>query len=184
MRIGNCVNWKRICGVPPPGTACTSPQGRAYANIELRTAYGIHRKRYDDRPIAVELGSPNCESSTKEAALCPIPGDYLKPLDRPQRDSSLSAWRAIRRLMRSAQLPERPERVVEELNSQVAALREIQPGRLEITLVNGQVWRQTNSDRYRLRTGHDVRIYPSRFGHYFRLSAPALRGFVQVERVR
>lgn len=68
--------------------------------------------------------------------------------------------------------------------SEVAALREIQPGRLEITLTNGEVWRQTRSDRYRLAVGHEVRIYASRFGQDYRLTAPALRGFVQVERVR
>ena len=71
-----------------------------------------------------------------------------------------------------------------ELVSRVAALRELQPGRLEITLVNGQVWRQTNSDRYALEVGHEVRIYSTRFGSYFRLSATELRSFVQVERVR
>jgi hypothetical protein len=66
----------------------------------------------------------------------------------------------------------------------VAALREIQPGRLEVTLANGQVWRQTNSDRYNLVVGHEVRIYPTPFGQYFRLSSMEARGFIQVERVR
>jgi hypothetical protein len=68
--------------------------------------------------------------------------------------------------------------------SNVTAVREIQPGRLEITLANGQVWRQTSSDRYPLAVGHEVRVYPTRFGDYFRLSASELRSFVQVERVR
>lgn len=72
----------------------------------------------------------------------------------------------------------------QELVSSVAALRELQPGRLEITLANGQIWRQTHSDRYALAVGHEVRIYPTRFGRYFRLTAKALRSFVQVERVR
>jgi hypothetical protein len=80
--------------------------------------------------------------------------------------------------------PQLPPAAEQELTSRVAALRELLPGRLEITLVNGQIWRQTNSDRYPLEIGHEVRIYPSRFGSYFRLSAAALRSFVQVERVR
>jgi hypothetical protein len=71
-----------------------------------------------------------------------------------------------------------------ELTSQVAALREIQPGRLEVTLANGQVWRQTSSDRYHLLVGHEVRVYPSGFGQYFRLTSKESRGFIQVERVR
>ncbi len=71
-----------------------------------------------------------------------------------------------------------------ELLSEVAELREILPGRLEITLTNGQVWRQRHAERYRLRAGYPVRIYPSRFGQYYRLSSNEIRGFIQVERVR
>jgi hypothetical protein len=73
---------------------------------------------------------------------------------------------------------------VQEIRGEVAALREIVPGQLEITLTNGQVWRQTNSDRYALQPGFAVRIYPTRFGQYYRLTAEVLRGFVQVERIR
>lgn len=83
----------------------------------------------------------------------------------------------------SARAPAAPGNA-ERFAGEIAALREIQPGRLEITLVSGEVWRQTSSDRYPLRVGHAVEIYPTRFGGYFRLTAPALRGFVQVERVR
>ena len=66
----------------------------------------------------------------------------------------------------------------------VTALREILPGRVEVTLANGQVWRQTYSDSYNLLVGHEVRIYPSGFGQAFRLTATELRGFIQVERVK
>lgn len=72
----------------------------------------------------------------------------------------------------------------DEISSEVAALKEIVPGQLEITLTNGQVWRQTNSDRYRLEVGYPVRVYPSRFGQYYRLTSEILRGFIQVERIR
>ena len=70
------------------------------------------------------------------------------------------------------------------MTGQVAAVREILPGRIEVTLTNGQVWRQTNSDRYNLLVGHEVRIYPTGFGQYFRLSSKELRSFIQVERVK
>jgi hypothetical protein len=76
------------------------------------------------------------------------------------------------------------ERAQQEVRSSVAALREIQPGRVEVTLANGQVWRQTSSDRYELMIGHEVKVYPSGFGHYFRLSSTVLRGFIQVERIK
>jgi hypothetical protein len=90
-----------------------------------------------------------------------------EPAARPQR--------------RDARAADREER---EQVSQVAALREIQPGRVEVTLANGEVWRQTNSDRYNLLVGHEVKIYPTGFGRYFRLSSTEARGFIQVERVR
>ena len=82
---------------------------------------------------------------------------------------------------REARAADRQER---EQTGQVASIREIQPGRIEVTLTNGQVWRQTNSDRYNLLVGHEVHIYPSGFGKYFRLSSPELGKFIQVERVR
>jgi hypothetical protein len=71
-----------------------------------------------------------------------------------------------------------------ELHSTISKLREYVPGRYLITLENGQVWRQMVAERYRLRVGHNVRIYPSRWGKSFRLSAEELKGFIQVERVR
>jgi hypothetical protein len=87
--------------------------------------------------------------------------------------------RADRVSRRDARAADRVEQI-----SQVASLREIQPGRVEVTLTNGQVWRQTNSDRYNLLVGHEVRLYPTGFGQYFRLSSTKARGFIQVERVR
>ena len=76
------------------------------------------------------------------------------------------------------------EKDLVELHSTISKLREYIPGRYLITLENGQVWRQMVAERYRLRVGHNVRIYPSRWGKSFRLSAEELKGFIQVERVR
>jgi hypothetical protein len=101
-----------------------------------------------------------------------------RPSDAADTARSDEADRVSRR---EALAAERAER---EVRSQVASVREIQPGRIEVTLANGQVWRQTNSDRYNLLVGHEVRLYPSGFGQYFRLSAKELRSFIQVERVR
>lgn len=71
----------------------------------------------------------------------------------------------------------------EELVAMVAGVREFAPGQLTVTLANGQVWRQTRAERYNLREGHEVRIYPTRWGNNFRMSAKGLGGFIQVERV-
>ena len=76
------------------------------------------------------------------------------------------------------------EKDLVELHSTISKLREYIPGRYLITLENGQAWRQMVAERYRLRVGHNVRIYPSRWGESFRLSAEGLKGFIQVERVR
>lgn len=70
-----------------------------------------------------------------------------------------------------------------DIIAKVAELRETVPNSSLITLDNGQVWRQTVPEYYALRPGSDVRIYYSRWNAY-RLTSPALRGFIQVERVR
>lgn len=71
----------------------------------------------------------------------------------------------------------------EELHDRIVSLREREPNQWLITLESGQVWYQTNSQRYRLREGMEVRIYPSRMGGAWRLSANELNGFIQVHRV-
>jgi hypothetical protein len=72
----------------------------------------------------------------------------------------------------------------EEIHSRVTAVEEYLPNRYRVTLENGQVWRQMQAKRYLLRPGHQVRIYPSRWGESYRLSAEELNGFIQVERAR
>jgi hypothetical protein len=72
----------------------------------------------------------------------------------------------------------------EELLATVASVRQFAPGKLQVTLDNGQVWRQTSADNYKLREGHAVRIYATRWGNNFRLTAKDLGGFIQVERVQ
>jgi len=76
------------------------------------------------------------------------------------------------------------ERDLVELHSTIRKLKEPVPDRYLITLENGQVWRQMVGERYGLRVGHNVRIYPMHWGKSFRLSAEGLEGFIQVERVR
>ena len=71
-----------------------------------------------------------------------------------------------------------------ELHSTISKLREYVPGRYLITLENGQVWRQMVGEKYPLKVGYKVLIYPSRWGQSFRLSAEGVKGFIQVERVR
>ena len=71
----------------------------------------------------------------------------------------------------------------EILYDRIEALQKIPAGWL-ITLESGQVWRQMNSKRYRLREGQEVKIKPARWGNSYRLSVSQLGSFIQVERVK
>jgi hypothetical protein len=66
----------------------------------------------------------------------------------------------------------------------IASLRETVPNSYVITLEDGQVWRQTYPERYRLRAGHRVTIRPTRWGESYRLEGEGLNGYIQVEKVR
>ncbi len=68
--------------------------------------------------------------------------------------------------------------------SRVTEVHEVLPNALQITLENGEVWRQTFSKQFELRPGAQVRIYGTRWGNASRLSADDLKGYIQVERVR
>jgi hypothetical protein len=83
-----------------------------------------------------------------------------------------------------------PPRVVdtdkgrEELQDRIEELRTTPTGKWIVTLASGQVWQQTVSGTYNLRKGMDVRVYPTRFGTDYRLSAQGLTGFIQVQRIK
>lgn len=72
----------------------------------------------------------------------------------------------------------------EQIVSAIAALDEVLPNRYLVTLENGQTWRQMTSQRYPLRVGRHVRVYPTRWGNSYRLTTEDSKGFIQVERVR
>ncbi|HZF32115.1 MAG TPA: hypothetical protein VE907_23560 [Gammaproteobacteria bacterium] len=74
------------------------------------------------------------------------------------------------------------EQAPAEIVAKVAELRETVPNAYLITLDNGQVWRQSQPAAYPLRPGLEVRLRQTRFG--YRLTAPELRGQIQVDRVR
>jgi hypothetical protein len=74
----------------------------------------------------------------------------------------------------------------EELHDRIVSVQEREPGRALITLESGQVWYQSNSQRFRLVKGMAVRIYPSPLRGSYRLSRDDGKetGFIQVERVQ
>lgn len=74
----------------------------------------------------------------------------------------------------------------DELHDRIASVQEREPGRRLITLESGQVWYQSNSERFRLVKGMAVRIYPSPLRGSYRLARDDGKetGFIQVERVK
>ena len=72
----------------------------------------------------------------------------------------------------------------DEIVATVTAVRQTVPNAHVITLDNGQVWQQTEPQQYLLRPGVKVRIYATRWGPGWRLTADELRGFIRVKRVR
>jgi hypothetical protein len=71
----------------------------------------------------------------------------------------------------------------DEIHSTIAELNERRPNEYVITLANGQVWSQSLAKRYPLRTGQPVRIYSTRWGDSYRLTAIESKGYIQVERL-
>lgn len=84
----------------------------------------------------------------------------------------------------AASRKEQEKKEVVELFSTISALKERVPGRFRITLENGQIWSQKAAERYRLKVGDEVRIYPSGWGSSFRLTVIDKSGFIQVERLK
>lgn len=92
---------------------------------------------------------------------------------------------------KSVRAPTVPQRLAErapegpaEITSTITALEEYLPNAYQVTLANGQIWRQIESKRYPLRVGYTVRVYPSRWADSYRLSAEELNGFIRIEPVQ
>jgi hypothetical protein len=73
---------------------------------------------------------------------------------------------------------------VPDIVASVSELHETVPNAWQITLDNGQVWRQTIPQRFALKSGQRVTLRGSKWGSSYRLTADTLNGFIQVERVR
>jgi hypothetical protein len=72
----------------------------------------------------------------------------------------------------------------EELVSTVMAINNREPHKLQITLANGQVWKQSIAKYFWIEENDTVRITQSRWGKSFRLTRDGKPGFIQVLRLR
>ena len=71
----------------------------------------------------------------------------------------------------------------EALVGKVASFKEVELNKLQITLTNGQVWRQTIGKAFLVRENDTVRISPSNWGSSFRLEIDGKKSFIQVSRL-
>jgi hypothetical protein len=72
----------------------------------------------------------------------------------------------------------------QEFRATVTAVQPTVPNKLEITLDNGQIWRQSYAKYYPLRPGQKVWVRPSRWGGVYWLTAEEMKSYIQVRRVR
>lgn len=85
-------------------------------------------------------------------------------------------------------LKKRDEKRLKEITSKVAEFRVNQFGKVTVTLENGQVWRQLNSDNKRLILSRKGKLYTAkvkraRFGNYM-LTVNELRRTIRVRRIK
>jgi hypothetical protein len=138
--------------------------------VELESA--AERYACFERQVDAALAEDPAGASDAEVARSVEGDEPVEVAEQPPSGAQESA--------RSAAEAEQPEQFV----SSIAALTERLPNEYVITLENGQTWRQVGAQRYPLRVGHHVRIYPTRWGDSYRLRAEGLNSFIQVERVR
>jgi hypothetical protein len=121
----------------------------------------------------------------RAAPAAPAPAARPSPPAEPSSKAAVEAPPPARQ--RSDEKSARAERDSEqqaEIVAKVVELRETVPNAFLITLDNGQVWRQASPEPYPLRTGLEVRLRPGKWGTAYRLTAPELRGQIQVKRER
>ena len=113
------------------------------------------------------------------AATAPVTAEQSAEIGGNRADAEKPRQRPTRAPARSETEEER-----EQIIATVTELQPTVPNSYIITLDNGQVWRQTQSKRYPLHPGFEVRIYPSPWGNTYRLTLENRGSFIQVERVR
>jgi hypothetical protein len=110
-------------------------------------------------------------------------------LARPAQVSGSAAQSQVPELARADSFGQQQARIeVEEeqetLLATVVAISEVEPNKLQITLSNGQVWKQSVGKNFMLRKDDAVRITQSSWGSSFRLEKDGKPGYIQVLRLR
>ena len=153
-----------------PAPALTTPEAAApppAAAAAIRTP--------EPAPAAAPAPPATPPTAPRTASAAPVlaPAVTEEPVQR--RDSRQARREADERAAADA--------AASDIVSRVKDLHEVLPNALQITLENGQVWRQTVSKHYELRPGAQVRVYRTHWGSASRLSSDTVNGYIQVERV-
>jgi hypothetical protein len=159
------------------GPACAQETGKVMIDVADCIKLDAPEARlacYESRVAAV-FGQRAAQAAAARTA--PPPPAVTEPVQQSQSSSARP-----RRREEKAQAAE--STAADDIVSRVNALREVVPNAWQITLENGQVWRQTVSKHYELRQGQQVRIYGTHWGNASRLSSDEINGYIQVERVR
>lgn len=167
------------------GALAGSPASFAQAAGDLTIAVGeCIELESDDERLACFDRRVDAALADGSGARSDTDGSPANGSAAPSRGASPARAPALAEEAAQAGLPRPTQPQPAQILSRIAALDERLPNSYLITLENGQTWRQVRSERYSLRVGHHVRIYPTRWGNSYRLTAEESRGFIQVERVR
>ena len=166
--------------------SCVSLIGVIGAGLEVHAVLAQDAGRVTvDVSDCVDLQSPEdrfaCyERQVDTARSAPIPATP-DPVAEPASDGAASSE------SRGAADPTAPAAETaesQEFTATVTAVQQTVPNKLEITLDNGQIWRQSYAKWYPLQPGQTVRVRPSRWGGVHWLTAEELKSYIQVRRVR
>ena len=184
--VGDCVSLKspderlacfdRHVEAAKPNRSASSPSDKSVAasTPSAPPAAPSVASTSNAQPAApLAASTPNTPLAAPSAASAPAPA---QPSVSTQSDA---AERAVHEDPQHGSKA-KPQEIV----ATVTELHETVPNAWLITLDNGQVWRQNPPQRFALKPGQRVTLRATKWGTSYRLSADALSGFIQVERVR
>ncbi len=174
ISLGCCMGFS-------PQLFAAEPSQHVVADVT--PCLGIHDK--DARLACFERVSRNATAVKGEkpaAAPAPAARATSVPTARAARAGNGNGHPSPAR--RAQASTSRDEAQSSDIISAIASIREFEPEQYVITLANGQVWHQVVPERYLLRPGDRVRLYPTHWGTHYRLTTPRHHGFIQVERLK
>jgi hypothetical protein len=168
--VGDCVSLKS----PDDRLACFE------RHVEAAKPKPDARPAPAPSAVPTPAAAPQAEVAATAAAPAPAAAPPSAVAAAPAPATAPPSAAAAAAPVAGSSAPPPPPEIV----ATVTELRETVPNAWLITLDNGQVWRQNIPQRFALKPGQRVTLHGTKWGASYRLSADALGGFIQVERVR